>query len=252
MNNDVLPVILSFALIGLWIVMVIWGIRIAKRKNRSPHWMWFGLHPLGALIVLIVMATSSPLEVCAHCSKKLPQHARVCAFCGTSISGTGPAGAAMTLGDVQPADLVSGKFRKVKIRPISGYSQYRGQGSIQFDDAGILITGRHVLSMGARWGIAIAIVVGSLLVSSGSLAPGIIPLYFLMEYGWLKREETRVNLADLIMFAADPARGLIAIEFSGPNWRSPVVLNTPLWREAYKRLRVMKPSADAFPNAPGA
>lgn len=30
----------------LWIFFITRGIKAAKESGRSPHWMWFGIHPL--------------------------------------------------------------------------------------------------------------------------------------------------------------------------------------------------------------
>ncbi len=82
------------ALFGLlvvvgWVLCVVFGIILAKRKNRSPHWMWFGLHPLGALIVWIVMLCVGPLKRCPDCRKKVEEVARVCPYCTHPFASPG-------------------------------------------------------------------------------------------------------------------------------------------------------------------
>lgn len=72
---------LSIVLIAIWAGVVVLGVRIAKSKGRSPHWMWFGLHPIGALIVLIIMGALKPLKICPECARKSPAVARLCPFC---------------------------------------------------------------------------------------------------------------------------------------------------------------------------
>jgi len=62
--------------------LIVLGVNIAKRKNRSPHWMWFAIHPLGLIITLIVMASLSPLKRCPNCAQTSPGQARLCGFCG--------------------------------------------------------------------------------------------------------------------------------------------------------------------------
>src|SRR6185295_18877289 len=43
-----------------WIFPIAKGLKIAKAKSRSPHWMWFGIHPLGGWIALIVLRRATP------------------------------------------------------------------------------------------------------------------------------------------------------------------------------------------------
>jgi len=94
-NNEWFGVLLALLILavmfGGWIALVLWGIRIAKRKNRSPHWMWFGLHPFGLIIVLIVLAAADPLKECPRCTRKSKLYARACPYCRTSFDGFTPA-----------------------------------------------------------------------------------------------------------------------------------------------------------------
>jgi hypothetical protein len=138
-----------------------------------------------------------------------------------------------------------GKFRKVKIKPLNGYGNYRGEGKIEFTDDGFRICGRHVFSLGARWGLGLAIFFGLLIVTSGLFAPGFIPLYLILEYVWLKREDTMVPFSDVINYVSDPKQTLIAIDFHGPQWCRPIVLKTEKWQEALAILRQKIPNQDA-------
>ena len=85
-NDDLIPLIVALVIgvvgLAIYIGLIVLGVTIAKRKNRSPHWMWFAIHPLGLLIVLIVMAALSPLKRCPQCSQTTPQYARICGMCG--------------------------------------------------------------------------------------------------------------------------------------------------------------------------
>ena len=86
-------IVLFFILIffGGWAALVVFGIKAAKKKNRSPHWMWFGVHPLGALIVFIVMMVLEPLKLCPQCARPSPAGARLCPFCAYSfVLGAAP------------------------------------------------------------------------------------------------------------------------------------------------------------------
>jgi len=31
-----------------WVLPIVLGVKAARKNNRSPHWMWFGVHPFGA------------------------------------------------------------------------------------------------------------------------------------------------------------------------------------------------------------
>lgn len=86
-----LVVALVFLTVGLtvYIALIVLGVNIAKRKNRSPHWMWFAIHPLGLLITLIVMASLSPLKRCPQCNQTTAQHAQLCGFCGYNYTVPG-------------------------------------------------------------------------------------------------------------------------------------------------------------------
>ncbi|MCQ2596191.1 MAG: cytochrome c oxidase assembly factor Coa1 family protein [Treponemataceae bacterium] len=66
----------------LWITPIVAGIIVAKRKNRSPHWFWFGLWPGAGGIVFVIMLILKPLEICSNCGKKIPRESIVCPFCG--------------------------------------------------------------------------------------------------------------------------------------------------------------------------
>jgi hypothetical protein len=39
----------------IWILPIVLGVRAARRKGVSPHWMWFGVHPLGAWIAFLII-----------------------------------------------------------------------------------------------------------------------------------------------------------------------------------------------------
>jgi hypothetical protein len=37
----------------IWLLPIFLGVRAAKAKGRSPHWMWFGLHPITGWIAFL-------------------------------------------------------------------------------------------------------------------------------------------------------------------------------------------------------
>src|SRR5260370_32712588 len=90
-DDDIIGLVVALVVVvvvlTVYIGLIVLGVSIAKRKNRSPHWMWFAVHPLGLLITLIVMASLSPLKRCPHCAQTTPMNARLCGICGYSFMG---------------------------------------------------------------------------------------------------------------------------------------------------------------------
>lgn len=169
----------------------------------------------------------------------------VCRNCARAGAGARPAPASQV---PAPSALhVTGKFRKLRIEPLRRVGQYRGEGALTFGNDGFRVSGRHVLSMDVRWGIGLSLFVGILIVTGGLFAPGWIPLYLLVEYVWLTREDLSVRFDDVQGFAADARRELIAIAFAGSSWCSPVVLKTPHWRQAFELLQARAPAANGTP-----
>jgi len=84
--EDVVGLVVGLAVViialSLYIGLIVLGVKMAKRKNRSPHWFWFAVHPMGLIITLIVMACLSPLKRCPRCAQISQQGARLCGFCG--------------------------------------------------------------------------------------------------------------------------------------------------------------------------
>jgi hypothetical protein len=69
-----------------WVALIVFGVQDARRKNRSPHWFWFGLHPLGALITFIVMKSLGPRKRCGRCLQTAPIYAQLCPYCQAPYS----------------------------------------------------------------------------------------------------------------------------------------------------------------------
>jgi hypothetical protein len=92
-NDEVVQVVVALVVIAVlmaaYIGLIVLGVTIAKRKNRSPHWMWFAIHPLGLMITLIVMACLPPLKRCPNCTQSTQLHARLCGICGYSYETRG-------------------------------------------------------------------------------------------------------------------------------------------------------------------
>ena len=73
----------------VWLGPVIPGIIIAKKKNRSVHWMWLAVWPGAGLWVVRIMSILKPLKVCSVCGKKVDQEAKVCPYCTTPYERIG-------------------------------------------------------------------------------------------------------------------------------------------------------------------
>jgi hypothetical protein len=78
--------------LGIWAALIVFGVKTAKKKNRSPHWMWFGIHPVGAVVAFIVMMCLDPLKVCPQCARPSPPGARVCPYCAFTFAPAEPPG----------------------------------------------------------------------------------------------------------------------------------------------------------------
>jgi hypothetical protein len=85
----IVVLVISAVALTIYIGLILLGVNMAKRKNRSPHWFWFAVHPVGLLITLIVMACLSPLRPCPNCQKTSDAHARLCGFCGYDFATQG-------------------------------------------------------------------------------------------------------------------------------------------------------------------
>lgn len=69
-----------------WIAPIPLGLRAAKRNHRSPHWMWFGLHPITGWIAFLILRYLPPMKACAKCGENAKAHARVCPYCLTPFN----------------------------------------------------------------------------------------------------------------------------------------------------------------------
>lgn len=256
MSEDLTVVLIVFGTLIAWVAILVAGVRVAKKKNRSPHWMWFGIHPLPGLVALVVLLLVKPLARCPRCFGRLPAQEAICSACGYDPAD--PASSALDLPAPGEPFWAAGKFRKFRFKALGPYGRYRGEGRLSVDDAGLTIAGRHVYPLGSRWAMALAVFFGSLILSlavtggAGWIAPGVIPLYLFVEYVWLKRAELEVPWTDVERFTTDPSRELLAIEFEGPGWTSPVVLRTSRWRELAGWLRERVPAGEVPAAASGA
>jgi hypothetical protein len=80
-----LIVVLVLVGLTLWIAPVLFGIRLAQRKGYSPHWMWFGLHPIGAWVAFIVIACLEKRIQCSNCGGFVGSNFRICPYCHEAL-----------------------------------------------------------------------------------------------------------------------------------------------------------------------
>lgn len=140
-------------------------------------------------------------------------------------------------------EVVSGKFVKARVRGTKKSGQYRGAGKLQVTASGIEITGSHVYSLGQRWLFGIGLIIASWVLTSGTLAPGILLVYLIVEYLWLKKGNQTVLFDRIEGYKAVPKKSLIAIQFTGTPWESPLVLRSEQWRLVYDALGSRVPRA---------
>ena len=119
-----------------------------------------------------------------------------------------------------------GKFKKACIKElgIKEYGKYRGNGKVIIDDEGVKIEGRHVKSLGSRWGIGILLVFASGMLTGGAVFLGFIPIYLLVEYVFLKKENLVIPWGKIRKYAFVPKKKLVALDFDGPPNTSPAVI----------------------------
>jgi hypothetical protein len=72
---------------ALWLPPILLGIKWARRKGVSPHWMWFGVHPLtGWIAFWIIRYKVAPRAACGTCGAFLPTGAQFCSNCRAAIA----------------------------------------------------------------------------------------------------------------------------------------------------------------------
>jgi len=138
---------------------------------------------------------------------------------------------------------ISGKFRRVGLDPLDRAGQFSGKGSLSLTREGLALNGRHVLSLGTRWGIGLGLFFGSLILSLGLtggnfyFAPGVIPIIFLVNYLILKREKLLIPFENINRIGGDPKGSLVGVEFDEDPFRNSAVFHTPEWSSIFLALR---------------
>ena len=73
-----------------WILPITLGVGLAVRKMYSPHWMWFGIHPVLGWIAVIVFAALPPRRECPACGGLIQVRFRICPYCRNPIAPKEP------------------------------------------------------------------------------------------------------------------------------------------------------------------
>lgn len=133
---------------------------------------------------------------------------------------------------------VSGKFVKRRVGAFTQFGQYRGQGSMSIQDGSLTISGRHVHTLGKRWGIGAALFIVPCVLTLGLFTPGAILIYLALEYLILKKEPVTVPFASITGVATDSKRNIVAVEFSGHQYMSPAVMRCVEWNAVAQALGV--------------
>jgi hypothetical protein len=68
-----------------WVLPIILGIQTAKQKNYSPHWMWFGIHPILGWVACIALLCMTPRIQCPNCGGYVTVNFRVCPYCHAGL-----------------------------------------------------------------------------------------------------------------------------------------------------------------------
>ncbi|MDR2921936.1 MAG: hypothetical protein LBU85_01185 [Treponema sp.] len=78
-------VIFLLIILAIWIVPVPLGIRKAKQKGHSPHWMWFGILPIYGWLAFFILCMVPKLKKCANCGEKNKLYAKTCQRCNSAF-----------------------------------------------------------------------------------------------------------------------------------------------------------------------
>ena len=188
-----------------------------------------------------------PLIDCPDCATPVSDKAAACPKCACPISvqspiqlaspqptpesniSTPPAIGSPTILTVaapnQRSITVHVSFKKRQVPGISGYGQWRSNGTLTFTPEGITISGKHVKTLGTRWGIGLAISLGVLILTAGAFAPGILLIYPLVEYGILDSETLQVPWDQVKKWSVKGQNA--GLDIGSVRFKAPVVFVTP-------------------------
>ncbi|MDR0322007.1 MAG: cytochrome c oxidase assembly factor 1 family protein [Treponema sp.] len=78
-------ILMLLFILTIWIVPIPLGIKKAKQKGFSPHWMWFGIFPLYGLLVFLILCFVPKMKKCANCGEKNKLYAKTCQRCNNAF-----------------------------------------------------------------------------------------------------------------------------------------------------------------------
>jgi uncharacterized membrane protein YhaH (DUF805 family) len=78
-------ILFLFLILAIWIVPIPLGIKKAKQKGFSPHWMWFGLFPIYGWLVFLILSLVPKMKRCANCGEKNKLYAKTCQRCNNAF-----------------------------------------------------------------------------------------------------------------------------------------------------------------------
>ena len=77
-----MEVLIWFLLIlAIWITPIPIGIKKAKQKGYSPHWMWFGIFPIYGWLAFLILCLVPKMKRCMNCNEKNKLYAKTCQRC---------------------------------------------------------------------------------------------------------------------------------------------------------------------------
>lgn len=157
------------AILCLWVLPVYLGLKAARRNHRSPHWMWFGLHPFGAWIAFLVLQYSAPQKACSQCGERVKAHAKICPYCTTPF-GESPAPVVLSPSDKKKNWVVIAAVAVAGVVGLAGFTMFTmGLVNSTFEDSGAYQQAIQKASTDSR----IVELLGSP-ISKGSMASGSI------------------------------------------------------------------------------
>jgi ssDNA-binding Zn-finger/Zn-ribbon topoisomerase 1 len=90
MADAMLGLVAMALLTGAWIVPIVLGLKAACEKGVSPHWMWFGLHPVGGWIAFAIIRRGVTRIPCPSCMKLVPATGGFCPHCSATLANWVP------------------------------------------------------------------------------------------------------------------------------------------------------------------